>query len=312
VSRKLFASGRVLTFHSIAEISPTSERGMLMSGYQAVLQLSALGGFWGAFASHSVFPSTSAFQWEVPVGIQFVPGVLLLLGTLLVPETPRFLAERGRYEKAEAALAWLRGLSHGDLELSRELDDIREAARISKSLQCGQKSFYKEAISRGVRQRLFVGVGLMIAQNMVGLNALNYYAPVIFMSAGFTSVSSSLFLTGIFGFVKLFSSIAFMFYFVRMKGNRFWLKFGAAICGVSMLVLAYFVRILPPPGQVEEAGLTIGGVISVLMVYIFAFSFSVSLGPISWNVCSEVSNYTSRVFVMDNIDIVYGRYFHCI
>jgi hypothetical protein len=51
---------------------------------------------------------------------------------------------------------------------------------------------------------------------------------------------------------------------------------------------AYFVRMLPPPTELQEAKLTLGGVISVLMVYVFAFFFGVSLGPISWNVCSEV------------------------
>jgi len=108
------------------------------------------------------------------------------------------------------------------------------------------------------------------------------------MSAGFTSVSSSLFLTGVFGVVKLLSAIAFMFVFVKIRGNRFWLLLGSLLCGVCMLILAYFVSKIPPVGQQGEAKLTIGGVISVLTVYIFAFSFSVSLGPISWNVCSEV------------------------
>jgi len=59
------------------------------------------------------------------------------------------------------------------------------------------------------------------------------------MSAGFTSVSSSLFLTGLFGIVKVLSTTSFMFVFVRLRGNRFWLQFGSAVCGVSMLVLAY-------------------------------------------------------------------------
>ncbi|KAK5275985.1 hypothetical protein LTR16_011887, partial [Cryomyces antarcticus] len=108
-------------------------------------------------------------------------------------------------------------------------------------------------------------------------------APVIFMSAGFTSVSSSLFLTGLFGVVKLISAIAFMFVFVRIRGNRFWLKLGSAICGISMLVLAYYVRLMPPPDQAHEAKLTFGGVVSVAMVYIFALFFGLSLGPISWN-----------------------------
>jgi hypothetical protein len=55
-----------------------------------------------------------------------------------------------------------------------------------------------------------------------------------------------------------------------------------------MRSIAYFVRLLPPPTALQDAKLTLGGVISVLMVYVFAFSFGVSLGPISWNVCSEV------------------------
>jgi uncharacterized membrane-anchored protein len=108
------------------------------------------------------------------------------------------------------------------------------------------------------------------------------------MSAGFTSVSSSLFLTGIFGVVKVISATVFMFYFVRIKGNLFWLKLGSAACGISMLILAYFVRALPPSNSGEEPKLSIGGIVSVLMVYIFAFFFGVSLGPISWNVCSEI------------------------
>lgn len=60
------------------------------------------------------------------------------------------------------------------------------------------------------------------------------------MSAGFTSVSSSLFLTGLFGLVKLVSATAFMFVFVRIRGNRFWLKLGTAICGITMVILGKF------------------------------------------------------------------------
>lgn len=226
-----------LTSGSISEISPSSERGMLMSGYQTALQLGALIGFWGAYASHASFPSTSAFQWELPVAIQLIPGVLLLLGVLFVPETPRFLAGRGLYEEAEDALAWLRGSKPGDFEVSEEMDEIKRAAQISQFLSTNEQSFFKEISSKSVRRRLFVGIGIMVAQNMVGLNALNYYAPMIFISAGFTSVSSSLFLTGVFGVVKLISSIAFMFVFVKIKGNRFWLKLGSTVCGISMLVL---------------------------------------------------------------------------
>jgi hypothetical protein len=261
---------------------------MLMSGYQTFLQTSALIGFWGAFASNAAFPSTSPLQWQIPVAIQLLPGIFLLTCTLFIPESPCSLIEHGKVKAAENALAWLRALPVGDRDLTRELHELEETATTNRASHVKDHSFFSEAVKLDVRRRLLVGIGLMIAQNMVGLNALNYYAPVIFMSAGFTSVSSSLFLTGIFGLVKLVSAIAFMFVFVRMRGNRFWLKLGSAICGITMLILAYYVRIMPPPDQTQDARLTLGGVISVLMVYIFAFFFGVSLGPISWNVCSEI------------------------
>jgi hypothetical protein len=77
-----------------------------------------------------------------------------------------------------------------------------------------------------------------------------------------------------------------------------------------MQYIAYFVRLLPPPTELQEAKLTIGGIISVLMVYIFAFFFGVSLGPISWNVCSEVG--ASVLSYAHSINTSYGRYFRYI
>ncbi len=93
------------TTTSMAEISTPWERSMLMSGYGTVVQLSALVGFWGAFASYSVFPSPNPLQWRVPIAIQLVPGILLVLDTFLIPETPRFRAEKAQFKSAEASLA---------------------------------------------------------------------------------------------------------------------------------------------------------------------------------------------------------------
>ena len=109
------------------------------------------------------------------------------------------------------------------------------------------------------------------------------------MSAGFTNVSASLFLTGLFGVTKLLSATLFMFVFVRFRGNRFWLLLGSALCGISMLVLAFCVHsITTPTSSPPASGLSFIGVISILMVYVFAFAFGISLGPLSWNICSEI------------------------
>ncbi len=82
-----------------------------------------------------------------------------------------------------------------------------------------------------------------------------------------------------------------MFIFVRVRGNRFWLILGSSACAVSMFILGLCVLTMPasdPGSENENAPLTIRGAVAVVMVYVFAFFFGVSLGPISWNVCSEI------------------------
>lgn len=146
-----------------------------MSGYQTILQLSALAGFWGAYLSNSFFSDTSALQWQIPISIQLIPGILLLSATLFIPETPRFSAEKGRWEECEKALVWLRGFKAGEeWRAEGEMEELRDAARVSEALKGRKINFLSEISRKGVRERLGVGIGLMIAQNMVGLNALNY------------------------------------------------------------------------------------------------------------------------------------------
>jgi sugar porter (SP) family MFS transporter len=267
----------------ISEISTASERGMLMSGYQVFIQSGALLGFWIAYICQAVLPNSSKLQWQLPVSLQLIAGAILLGGCFLIPESPRYLAAQRHNKAMQESLSWLRRRHLSDPALLAETVEIEAAADLSEKLK--QHSFFADLRRKDVRRRLAVGVGLMIAQNMAGLNAINYYCPVIFMSAGFTSVSASLFLAGIFGLVKLVSALAFTFKFVFIKGNRFWLILGSSVCGASMLVLAYCVR---ASVQDDRTTITFTGILSVLMVYLFTFFFTVSLGPISWNVCAEI------------------------
>jgi hypothetical protein len=263
---------------------------MLMSGYQVGVQLSALVGFWGAYVSHQAFADTSAQQYIIPVALQLIPGVLLICGTLYIVEAPRFLAERSRTEALTRSVSWLRGSPESSPEVLSEVDSIQRSVASTEHAQSLHKESFVAEITKtpALRRRLLVGVSLMIAQNMTGLNAINYYAPSIFRSAGFTSVNSMLFLTGLFGLVKLLAAASFMAIFVRIKGNRFWLNLGSAVCAISMFVLALCIWSMGIASDTESGSLSVQGVVSVLCVYIFSFFFGVSLGPISWNVCGEI------------------------
>ena len=115
------------------------------------------------------------------------------------------------------------------------------------------------------------------------------------MSAGFTSVSQSLLLTGIYGVVKLIAAFVFMFYCIKTRSNRFWLQFGALGCAISMFILSVCVRSFENSDE-APTGVTARGVVAVLMVYVFTASFQISLGPISWVICGEVSARFTRQF----------------
>ena len=282
----------LIVSHSISEIATPELRGTLVSGYQVAIQLSALIGFWGAYVSDQILPETSLLQYKIPVALQLIPGILLAVGTCLIPEAPRFLAEKGKMGALRASVAWLRGLHQDDIEVVGESDDlVRSVEATQRKEQLNKVSFFTEIRKPSMKRRLATGIGLMVAQNLVGLNAVNYFAPVIIKSAGFTSITSMLFLTGMFGFVKVVAAVAFMLVFVRQKGNRFWLKMGTTACGISMFVLAICIRSMPSEPSSEPtqgSGLTFAGVLSILAIYVFAFAFGVSLGPISWNVCGEI------------------------
>lgn len=278
----------------ISEISRHDHRGMLLAAWQVSLQVSGLVGFWVAYFSHSVFPDNSDLQWQAPVVLQFAPGAALLFGSFLIPESPIWLAERHDLEESCKALAWLRGQEVSSPEIVSQVEEYYQTLVDREALEPSSRgSSSKEIFRRPIRKRLICGVGLMVLMTISGTNALNFFAPTIFMSAGFTSTSASLFLTGIFGLTKLAASLGFMFYFVRVKGHRFWIIVATAVCSFALLVLAFCVRAfefgkVQHPRLLAVDGLNIPGVLACIMVFTFAFFFGIGHGPIAWNFCAEV------------------------
>lgn len=278
----------------ISEISLPTNRGMLLASWQVSMQISALVGFWGAYISHRILPDTTDWQWAVPVILQLFPGAILLFGgVILLPESPAWLAERHDIDALLKAHAWLHQEDPSSPEVKSEVEEYHQAVTERKRMASlrAQKSFFKEISSQPIRKRLICGVGLMSLMTLSGTNALNFFAPVIFMSAGFTSTSASLFLTGLFGVVKLAAALGFMFYFVRVKGHRFWIIVATAVCSVSLFILAFCVRTFEA-GQTRPLespdNLNVFGVVACLMVFTFAFFFGIGHGPIAWNFCAEV------------------------
>lgn len=279
----------------ITEISLQWQRGMLLASWQVAMQIAALVGFWGAYVSNGLFPNASDWQWTVPVLLQLLPGAVLFVGGMIIlPESPVWLAEQQQIESAMKTHAWLHDIpvltsSSPNTAIQEEEEFYKSIGDRKQHTVASQHQSQLWALLRPtVRKRLVCGIVLMALMTLSGTNALNFFAPIIFMSAGFTATAASLLLTGLFGLVKLAASISFMLYFVRVRGHRFWILIGTAACAASLLVLAACVKTFEHGrGQAESASNTYG-VVACLMVFIFAFFFGISHGPIAWSFCAEV------------------------
>ena len=159
-----------------------------MSSYQVVIQACALVGFWGAYAANASIANTSDWQWQIPVAVQLVPGIILLLGTLYIKETPHYLAATEDVDLVEDALSWFRGLPTSDQAIKREASEISTTVLSGKRRQEIRKTpFVREALCNPIRKRLLTGVGLFIAQNLSGSMSLPFSPQLCFVVEGLTA-----------------------------------------------------------------------------------------------------------------------------
>ena len=90
-------------------MAPAHIRGALGSMFQFFFTLGVMTSYWIDYAVAKHIPDDHTAQWQIPVGMQLVPGAILGLGMLLTKESTRWLAKKGRREEALQSLIWVRG-----------------------------------------------------------------------------------------------------------------------------------------------------------------------------------------------------------
>ena len=164
----------------ISEIAPAHSRGRLV----AINQLTIVAGISAAYFSNLVIqmyaehmPVFSEEPWRVMLGVEALPALAWLIGMLLVPESPRWLATQARWAEVEAVFKRLGGI----FSMAEEMNAIREDVG-SKMLPFRQR--FMLLFSRGIWFALLIGLILAIVQQITGINTVYFYAPVIFEQSG--------------------------------------------------------------------------------------------------------------------------------
>ncbi|MBT3243106.1 MAG: D-xylose transporter XylE [Bacteroidetes bacterium] len=264
----------------IAEIAPAKKRGKLVSFNQLAIITGMLivyfVNYW--IARHGTDTWLHETGWRWMFASEAIPALLFLILVFFIPETPRFLALKGREEKAMGVLRRI----NGEDKANEILSDIRES--LNKVNQSGKLFSYGVLV-------IMVGLAIAIFQQMIGINVIMYYAPVIFKDMG-AETNASLLSTIYVGVVNLvFTILAIMM--VDKLGRKPLLKGGAIIMAVAMLTVGFiFYFGLSQANidgeQVNQFANQGSAIAAFVFILIFIAGFAISWGPVAWVLLSEL------------------------
>jgi sugar porter (SP) family MFS transporter len=221
-----------------------------------------------AYLADYAFTPSAAWRWML--GLAVVPGALLGIGMLFLPETPRYLARHNNYDLARKVLAKIRGTQDVDTEFT----EIKKASQ-----ETNLHGHFADLLLPAVRPALLIGIGLAVFQQVTGINTIIYYAPYIIRTAGISSIQGSILATAGIGIVNVVMTLVSMWLIDRV-GRRPLLLTGIAGMIVSLGALGLIFHL-----SAKGGGLAALAVVT-LMVYVA--SFAISLGPIFWLLISEI------------------------
>ncbi|NGY03308.1 D-xylose transporter XylE [Solimonas terrae] len=245
----------------IAEIAPGAIRGRLVSYNQMAIVVGIVGVYFvnWAIAGAGDDAWVHAVGWRLMLASAALPAALLLLLLLRADDSPRWLVLKARDDEARSLLVRLAG----EVEADRALAEIRQSL-----VQHTQPLLHFGA---GV---VIIGVLLSVFQQAVGINAVLYYAPLIFRNMG-AGGQTALLQTVLVGVVNLLATVLAIFTVDRW-GRKPLLVLGGFVMAAAMAALSICFA---------SQALGIGALLAML---VYVAGFALSWGPVTWVLLAEI------------------------
>jgi MFS transporter, SP family, arabinose:H+ symporter len=252
----------VLTPVYIAEISPSKNRGTLVS----MNQLAIVIGILAAYLVNWRLSRMGEASWRWMLAVAAVPSLAFFAGLLCIPESPRWLISRGRLNEGERILARIFGA-----KVAKE--QVQAVTRAAAS----EGGSWRELFSPPIRKRLGVGIALALFSQITGINTVLYYGSIIIRDH-FPGQSTGMALAAnvIIGAVNLIFTIVAMVFLDRW-GRRTLLMTASGGMGVALSLIIIGLNIHSAP---------LGLMLASILLYV-AF-FALGMGPGPWLIISEI------------------------
>ncbi|MEU4966056.1 sugar porter family MFS transporter [Streptomyces smyrnaeus] len=268
----------------IAEVSPPAYRGRLASFQQGAIVLGiAVSQLvnWGILnladgKQRGDVAGLEAWQWML--GIMVIPAVGYFLLSFAIPESPRFLISVGRQDKAREVLAGVEGEHEG---LDRRIGEIETAMRTE------HKSTFRDLLGGrfGLLPIVWVGIGLSVFQQLVGINVVFYYSSTLWQSVGINP-ESSFFYSFTTSIVNIIGTVIAML-FVDRIGRKPLALIGSVGMTLSLASVAWAFS--AKTGSGDNVSLPDAqGVVALVGAHTFTLFFALSWGVVVWVLLGEI------------------------
>lgn len=242
----------------IAELAPAHLRGRLVN----VNQLSNVIGINLAVIVSYLFSFSGDWRWMF--ASQGAPVIFLIIGLLLIPESPRWLVEKARIKEALKVLERINGKEKAVLELNEIEEKLKE-----------ESGRFHELFQPGIKVALFIGIVLMVFSQINGVNMMLLYAPTILSEAGI-SIGSNAIMSSIPVYVFIFICTLVAFPLISRYSRRGLLITSVLFMALGHVIMAVVLQLNLPP-------LTI-----LIPMLVGTGAFTLGFAPLSWVIVSEI------------------------
>lgn len=279
----------------IAEVSPAAHRGRLGTMQQMAIVLGIFVAFLVSALLVFVMGSADAIglfglaAWRWMYLSLIVPAVVYGLLVLRLPESPRYLVERGRYVEAATVLTRDIGMQAGT-ETEAKIEEIRATVHIER------RQVLKDLLGRfGFHPLVWTGILLSVFQQFVGINVIFYYSTTLWKSVGFAE-SDSFTISLITSITNVVATIVAVL-LIDVIGRKLLLAIGSAIMTVSLGMMAVaFAQSVTTNGAVELPGSW--GIVALVAANLFVVGFGATWGPAVWVLLGEMFPNSIRALAL--------------
>lgn len=269
----------------ISEVAPARYRGRLTT----LQQFAIITGLFIAFVSNYLLADMAGLStaelwmgfeaWRWMFWIELIPATLFLLALFFIPESPRFLIACGKREAGQAVLVKLYGETAGKQKVGEIL------ASLSNEDAAPRLSDLMDASTGSVRKIVWVGIGLAVFQQLVGINVVFYYGAVLWQAVGF-SEADALLINIISGAVSIAACIGTVL-LVDKIGRKPLLQWGSVgmAAALGAMVFAFVNADITATGELDIGAL---GPLALIAANAYVFIFNMTWGPVMWVMLGEM------------------------